>query len=175
MTRIPAHTIDSAPPAARALLTGVCRHTAPLGKPLDLHGHMAHAPAVLAAYVGFRRAIAEHGTFAPLVRSAVMLAASSAARNAYARSINTWLAHRAGWSCSQVLEISDGALRGDVKLSALLRVAWDAASHDGLVSEARWTAAIQAGWSDVELAELFVYVGVIGYVSGFANYAGVSS
>jgi len=166
MHRIPEHTIESRP-----VLEAVCRRSVGKGKPLTLHAQMAHAPAVLAAYVGFRDAVDAHGTFPPAVKSAVMLAVSGAMHNAYAQSINAMLAQRAGWSDQDVLEIRDGRLGRDHQLSALLAVACDAATANGNVSDVRWMAARDAGWTDSELAELFLYIGLTTYVVEFVNYA----
>ena len=157
------------------MLEAVCRRSGGTSKPLALHAQMAHAPAVLAAYVGFRDAVGAHGTFAPAVRTAVMLATSGAMHNAYMQAINTMLAQRAGWSERDVLEISGGRLERDGRLSALLAVACDAAIAGGSVSDSRWMAALDAGWTDSELAELFVYVGLTTYVIGFVNYARTES
>lgn len=167
MRRIPEHTIESRP-----MLEAVCRWSVGKSKPLALHAQMAHAPAVLRAYCGFRDAIDAHGTFPPAVKSAVMLAVSSAMDNAYAQAINATLAERTGWSASDLVEIRAGHLDRDARLSALLAVAREAAASNGSVSDVRWMAARHSGWTDAELAELFVYIGLTTYVVGFVNYAG---
>src|SRR5207247_10589109 len=50
MTRIPSHSIEDAPAAARSLLAEMVQFS-PTGRLLNLHAQMAHAPAVLEAYV----------------------------------------------------------------------------------------------------------------------------
>jgi Carboxymuconolactone decarboxylase family len=154
------------------MLETVCRWSVGKSKPLALHAQMAHAPAVLRAYVGFRDAIDTHGTFPPAVKAAVMLAVSGAMDNAYAQTINAMLAQRAGWSARDVVEIGAGQFDRDARLSALLAIAREAAASNGSVSDVRWMAARQSGWADAELAELFVYIGLTTYVVGFVNYAG---
>jgi len=57
MTRIPSHSIEDAPQAARSLLAEMVQFS-PTGRLLNLHAQMAHAPAVLEAYVSIRRATA---------------------------------------------------------------------------------------------------------------------
>jgi hypothetical protein len=61
VTRIPAHTIENAPAASRPILERVIQFS-PTGRLLNLHGQMAHSPAVLAAYTSIRQATDEHGT-----------------------------------------------------------------------------------------------------------------
>ena len=91
MDRIPAHTIEDAPDASRALL-GSLAASSPTGAPLRLHTQMAHSPVVLASYVSLRRAIQEHGTIAPKERAAIMAAASSAFDLEYVRAVTGYVA-----------------------------------------------------------------------------------
>src|SRR6516162_10220375 len=81
MSRIPTHTINDAPQASRPLLANVIQFS-PTGRPLNLHGQMAHSPAVLVAYTSLRAATAQHGTVGPRLSAALMLAAGSAVGNA---------------------------------------------------------------------------------------------
>ena len=69
MSRIPAHTIEDAPDASRALLQNVIQFSA-TGRPLNVHAQMAHSPAVMVAYPSLRAATAEHGTLGPQLSSA---------------------------------------------------------------------------------------------------------
>jgi hypothetical protein len=61
VTRIPSHTIQDAPAAARPLLEGLVPFS-PTGTLLNLHAQMAHSPVVLAAYAAIRQATVAHGT-----------------------------------------------------------------------------------------------------------------
>jgi hypothetical protein len=61
MARIPSHTIQDAPAASRPLLEDMLQFS-PTGRLLSMHAQMAHAPAVLAAYVSIRRATGQHRT-----------------------------------------------------------------------------------------------------------------
>ena len=101
MSRIPAHTVEDAPEASRALLQHAIQFS-PTGRPLNLHAQMAHSPAVLVAYSSLRQATAEHGTVGPLVSSALMLATATMVGNDYvgrdhqpARQV-VWLVRRSG-------------------------------------------------------------------------------
>ncbi len=86
MARIPAHTIEDAPAAARPLLAEMIQF--PPDRATAQHAaQMAHAPAVLEAYVSIRRATARHGTFGQQVRAALMLVAAAADASPYALAI----------------------------------------------------------------------------------------
>ena len=96
MTRIPSHSVEDAPEASRALLREMIQFS-PTGRPLNMHAQMAHAPAVLTAYVSIRRATAQLGTLDQPLRSALMLAAATADGSEYAQSvISAWRCGRAG-------------------------------------------------------------------------------
>jgi hypothetical protein len=96
MTRIPSHTIEDAPAAARSLLAEMIQFS-PTGRLLNMHAQMAHAPAVLEAYVSIRRATARLGTLDQQVRTALMLVAAEADGSQYALAIISMLALRSGW------------------------------------------------------------------------------
>jgi hypothetical protein len=162
MSRIPSHTIADAPEASRPLLADMVQFS-PTGRLLNLHAQMAHAPAVLEAYVSLRRTTATHGTLDQPVRTALMLAAATADDSEYALAILEMLALRSGWSAGQV-----EALRAGRKLVDVVRAA---AASSGHVSDATWARAVGHGWSDEQLAEAFAYLGLAVYTSYFLNYA----
>src|SRR6266516_457320 len=97
MTRIPGHTIEDAPEPARPLLADMLQFS-PTGRLLNLHAQMAHAPAVLEAYVSIRRATGRPGTLPPPVRTALMLATAGVDGNEYGLAIPSMLAQRTGVS-----------------------------------------------------------------------------
>src|SRR5437762_11728903 len=101
MARIPSHTIQDAPAASRPLLEDMLQFS-PTGRLLNLHAQMAHAPAVLEAYVSIRRATARHGTLEGPIRSALLLAAAVHDGSEYALAIISMLALRSGWHRNQV-------------------------------------------------------------------------
>jgi hypothetical protein len=170
MTRIPVHTIEDAPEAARELLAEMVQFS-PSGRLLNMHAQMAHSPAVLEAYVSIRRAASQHGTLSQQVRSALMLTAATADASQYALSIISLLALRAGWLPGQVQALAAGRGTGDEKTDALIAVVREAARNSGRVSDATWEAAAGHGWGDDDLAEAFAYLGLTVYTSYFLNYA----
>jgi hypothetical protein len=133
---------------------------------------MAHAPAVLAAYVPIRRATAQLGTLEAPIRSALMLAAAVHDGSAYALGIISMLALRSGWHPDQVKTLLAGKDLGENKTDALIGVVREAAANSGHVSDLAWDRAVGLGWSDEQLAEAFAYLGLTVFTSYFLNYAG---
>jgi alkylhydroperoxidase family enzyme len=170
MTRIPTHAIEDAPAAARPLLAEMIQFS-PTGRLLNMHAQMAHAPAVLEAYVSIRRATARHGVLDQQVRTALMLVAAAADGSQYAQAIISMLALRSGWRQDQVRALLAGQDVGDEKLDALIGVVGEAAGNSGRVSDATWETAAGHGWDDNQLAEAFAYLGLTVFTSYFLNYA----
>jgi len=171
MTRIPSHSIADAPEASRSLLAEMVQFS-PTGRLLNLHAQMAHAPAVLEAYVSIRRATARHGTLEAPVRSALMLAAAVHDGSEYALAIISMLALRSGWDGDQVAALRAGGELGVKKTDALVSVVREAAANSGRVSDTAWARAVGIGWNDEQLAEAFAYLGLTVFTSYFLNYAG---
>jgi len=132
----------------------------PTGRLLSLHAQMAHAPAVLDAYVSIRRAAAQHGTLDQPVRTALMLAAAVATGSDYAVTVISLLTLRSGWRPDQVTALRAGQDLREPGLDALLAVIREAAAGSGRVSDPTWARAIAAGWDDGQLAETFAYLGL---------------
>jgi alkylhydroperoxidase family enzyme len=137
MTRIPSHSIEDAPQAARSLLAEMVQFS-PTGRLLNLHAQMAHAPAVLEAYVSIRRATARHGTLEGPIRSALMLAAAVHHGSEYGLAIISMLALRSGWRRDQVEVLVAGKDLGEEKTDALIGVVREAAANSGHVSDLAW-------------------------------------
>jgi len=67
MTRIPVHTVDSAPEGSRDTLKALAGQ---FGKVLNIHGAMAHSPAVLETYAAIQEALKDTATFDAKTREA---------------------------------------------------------------------------------------------------------
>lgn len=168
MSRIPVHTIDDARPASRPALQQM---QARMGRLLNIHAEMAHSPVVLATYAGMQAAVAEHSTFDPWVREAIALAVAAVDGCDYCQSAHTLSGRRAGLSPELMMAIRAGSTTFDPKLVALLAVAREIAANVGEVSDQTWKQAQQAGWTDVELTELFAHVAVNLFTNYFNHYA----
>ena len=170
MARIPSHTIQDAPAASRPLLEDMLQFS-PTGRLLNMHAQMAHAPAVLEAYVSIRRATGQRGTLDQPVRTALMLSSAVADDSRYALAIISMLALRSGWRRDQVDALLAGKDLGEEKTDTLIGVVREAAANSGRVSDATWARAVTSGWNDEQLAEAFAYLGLTVFTSYFLNYA----
>jgi alkylhydroperoxidase/carboxymuconolactone decarboxylase family protein YurZ len=139
--------------------------------PLNLHAQMVSAPVVLAAYVGMRRAIEEHGTLDLRTRFALMLAVSAATGCEYTQAVNRVLTSRAGMPREHIDAVVAGEPTQDARLDALVAVAHEAASDQGRVTGTAWRAASDAGVTDAQLAQAYASIGLAVYVDQFVNYA----
>jgi uncharacterized peroxidase-related enzyme len=168
MPRFPVHSVADAPEAAREPLRALEKK---YGRVPNIHGEMAHAPVVLAAYQGIQQAIAEHGTFDPRTREAIALAVGAVNECAYCQSAHTASAQVAGWSLADTVAIRSGQQAGpDPRLGPLLALAREIAANVGNVADETWQAARGAGWTDTELAELFAHVAANIYTNCFNHY-----
>src|SRR5205823_14713190 len=98
MTRLPIPSIDQAPLAARPLLADLRQRSLTPGRPLNFQSQMAEAPAVLAGYLGIRRALEDHSTFDLRTRTAIMLTVTSCTHATYAEALHAILGARSGWT-----------------------------------------------------------------------------
>src|SRR5262249_13835442 len=170
MSRIPTHTLDSAPAVTRPLLEELVKRSPTPGRPINMHAQMAHAPAVLLGYMAMRKALDDFGTLERKTRAAILLTVAAADRCAYTVALNTLIAKQAGWSDEQTDRLRSGASDGP-GLATLLDVVRQSALNHGRVEEATWQAARVAGWTEAELAEAFAFVGLTQYVDAFVNFA----
>jgi hypothetical protein len=132
---------------------------------------MAHSPAVLAGYASLRAVIAEHGTFDQKGSWALNLATAATIGNDYMIGIASRFAGMNGWTDAQIAALRKGTSTGDTKIDALTNVLREAAANSGNVTDATWKSALQTGWSDTQLAEAFVYLGLTVFTGYFLNYA----
>lgn len=174
MSRIPSHTIENAPAAARPMLEHFARQSRGAGRLLNLHAEMAHAPVMIAAYYGMRRAFDEHATLDPRTRTAIMLVASHAQGCEYTNAIHRMLARAGGWTDAEIEAIRAGAPAGDLALSALLALAREAAAHAGRVTDASWARALELGWTPAQLLEAYAALGLTLFTGGFVHFAGTA-
>jgi hypothetical protein len=170
MSRIPTHTVESAPDASRPLLQQIAQ-SSPTRRPLNLHAQMANSPAVLAAYASLRAVTAEHGTLDPKVSWALNLATAATVGNDYMIGIASRFAGMNGWTEGQVAALRTGTTTGDARIDALTDVVTEATANSGKVTDATWKAAQQIGWSDEDLTEAFAFQGLTMFTAYFLNYA----
>jgi len=162
MTRIPVHTVSSAPEGSRDNLEQL---EARFGKVLNIHGAMAHSPAVLETYVAIQQALQDKGTLDGRTREAIALAVANVDQCSYCQAAHTAGGKAAGLTEEQTVAIRRGQV-DDAKLQALLTLVREQAGGVGHVQDATWQAALRAGWSDAELTESTAVVAL----NLFTNY-----
>ena len=154
MPRIPVHTVDSAPEASRDALKGL---EAKYGKVLNIHGEMAHSPAVLLAYVAIQDVLREHSTFDARTREAIALAVGNEDGCDYCQAAHTGGGRAAGLTDDEMLAVRRGKA-DDPKLDALMALAREFTADVGTTSDQAWQTALDAGWSEEQLTELTTHV-----------------
>ncbi len=162
MTRVPVHTVDSAPEGSRDTLKAL---QAKFGKVLNIHGAMAHSPAVLETYAAIQEALQDTGTFDVKTREAIALAVGNVDDCSYCQAAHTAGGKAAGLSEQETVDIRRGQV-ADPKLGALLALVREQAGQVGTVQDSTWQAALDAGWTDTELTETSAHVAL----NLFTNY-----
>ena len=155
MPRIPVHSVDSAPEASREALKAM---EAKYGKVLNIHGGMAHSPAVLLTYAALQDVLREHATIDARAREAIALAVGNQDECTYCQSAHTGGGKAAGLSAEEMIAIRRGEADFDPQLDALLRLAREYTASVGNTSDEAWQAALDAGWTDAQLTELATHV-----------------
>ncbi len=162
MTRIPVHSVDSAPEGSRDALKAL---EAQFGKVLNIHGAMAHAPAVLETYVAIQNALQDKAALDKKLREVIALAVANIDECSYCQAAHTLGGKAAGLSEQETIDIRRGQVQ-DPKLSALVTLVREQAANVGHVQDTTWQAALDAGWSDAELTETSAVVAL----NLFTNY-----
>ena len=168
MTRIPVHTVDSAPEGSRDALKAL---EAKFGKVLNIHGAMAHSPAVLSTYVAIQQALLDSGSFDAKTREVIALAVANVDDCSYCQAAHTAGGKAAGLSEQETIDIRRGQVE-DAKTGALVTLVREPAANVGHVSDSTWQAAIDAGWTDTELTESSAVVALNLFTNYFNHLVG---
>ena len=150
MPRVPVHTVESAPADSRETLDALSKK---VGKVLNIHGQMAHAPALLKMYATIEQLLSEESSLEQRERTAIHLTVANVNGCDYCQAAYTGTARAAGHTVEDTKAIRRGALPDDARLTALLAVAREIAASTGYVDDATWKAAVDAGWSEQQLLE----------------------
>ncbi|GAC1610157.1 MAG: carboxymuconolactone decarboxylase family protein [Mycobacteriales bacterium] len=168
MTRIPVHTVESAPEGSRDTLKAL---QAKFGMVLNIHGAMAHAPAVLETYAAIQEALQDAGTFDAKTREAIALAVANVDACNYCQAAHTAGGKAAGLSVQDTLDIRRGQV-ADPKLGALLSLVREQTANVGHVQDSTWQAALDAGWTTTELTETSAVVALNLFTNYFNHLVG---
>lgn len=161
--------LEGLPEASRPFVEGLIRRN---GRLLSIHVGMAASPPVIAAYAGLNRAISDFGTFDARTREAIALAVGNQNGCDYCQAAHTVSARRAGLIDDEILQIRSGEIDFDERLAAITDVARNAAAAVGYVNPEIRVRALQLGWTEQDLAELFAHVTVSLFTNYFNHYAG---
>jgi AhpD family alkylhydroperoxidase len=149
MTRIPVHTVDSAPEGSRDTLKALAGQ---FGKVLNIHGAMARSPAVLETHSAIQEALKDTGTFDAKTREAIALAVGNVDDCSYCQAAHTAGGKAAGLSTQEKIDIPRGSV-AEPKLAALLTLLREQPQHLGHVQESTWKGALDVGWTNAQLTE----------------------
>lgn len=155
MARVPYHSVDDAPDASKEPLK---RQSERVGKTINIFGAMAHSPAVIGLYDAAENLLSERSHLDAKIREAIHLTVANVNECSYCQAAYTGAAKATGFSEEETIQIRKGEVEGDKKLTALLAIAREIADNKGHVDDATWQAAIDAGWSDVELLDAYADV-----------------
>lgn len=155
MPRVPVHSVDTAPEGAKDNLRAL---TERVGKTLNIFGEMAHAPLVLDTYVQLEGRLASESSLDQKTRSAIHLTVANVNECDYCQAAYTGTAKAAGFSDDDAIAIRSSTIDAGGKLGTALAVARQVAANKGYVDDETWAAALDAGWSDAQLLEVFLEV-----------------
>jgi len=153
--RVPVHTVADAPTESRETLEALGKQ---VGKVINIHAEMAHAPALLKMYATTEQLLSDESSLDEATRQAIHLTVAHTNACDYCQAAYTGAAKAAGHSEEATKDIRRGALPNDEKLTALLGVAREIAANTGYVEDATWKTALKAGWSQKELLEAYAEV-----------------
>jgi AhpD family alkylhydroperoxidase len=168
VTRIPVHTVESAPEGSRDVLEAL---EAKFGKVLNIHGAMAHSPAVLQTYAAIQSALQDHATLDARTREAIALAVAAVDECSYCQAAHTAGGKAAGLTGQETVDIRRGTV-DDPALDALLALVREQAAHVGHVEDSTWQQALDAGWSDAQLTETSAVVALNLFTNYFNHLVG---
>jgi uncharacterized peroxidase-related enzyme len=161
MSRLRALGPTELEPQAKKLLDGVQRK---MGMTPNIMRTMAHSPAVLESYLGFRDALGS-GVLSPKLREQIAMTVGEMNGCQYCLSAHTVLAKMVGLSDEEIADSRRGR-SPDRKTEEVLRFARKVVAERGWVSDDDMAAIRGVGASDAEIAEIVAHVAV----NIFSNY-----
>lgn len=152
MTRVPIHNVDTAPVGSRGPLT---RQSERMGRVINVFGAMANSPTLMELYDLVETHLAKNSNLDNATRQAIHLTVAAVNDCDYCQSTYTGAAKAAGFDTDETIQIRQGWVEGQPKLTALLRLARQIADNRGSVDESTWSGAVAAGWSSEEILDAY--------------------
>lgn len=149
------HTAETAPEAAKEILTGAQKS---FGFLPNLLGVMAEAPALVNAYITLNR-IFQETSFSPTERQIVMLTASYENGCDYCVAAHSTMAGTQKVPQNVVQAIRDGVPIADAKLEALRRFTAILVNTRGWPADADVDVFLKAGYGKKQILEVILGIG----------------
>ena len=143
------------------------------GEPLNLFGTLAHHPKLLKRFLAFGGYFLMRGTIPAREREIVILRVGLNTGSIYEFGQHTVIGRDCGLTDIEIAAVAQRTSAHDwsPRDRALIAMTDDICAHD-CVSEPTWKE-LRADWTDAELSELVLLVGVYRMVAGFLNTMGV--
>jgi uncharacterized peroxidase-related enzyme len=161
----PPHTLESAPPAARAALQKL---QASVGMIPNIAAAMAESPVLISAFVALRATLEQDGSFNAVEREVVSLVNAVENGCAYCTAIHSTFGLRAGLDASAIERLRSRRAPDDHRLAALAAFARQLVLTRGHVTEGDLEAFLAAGFQRAQALELIARLAL----SVMANYTG---
>jgi len=159
-------TVETAPAASRPTLEAIQKG---FGFVPNLMATFANSPTVLNGYMAMDAAW-EKGTFSPVERSVVLLAASVANQCDYCTAAHsTVLKAFMKVPANVIASVRDGKRLADTKLDALVQYTKEIVNERGHVSQATLDMFLAAGYSKPQAMEVLIGV-ALKTVSNYLNH-----
>lgn len=145
----------------------------PSGASLNIFGTMAHHPKLLKRFMSYGGFFLNRGLVPPREREIVILRVGWNTRSVYEFGQHTLIGRRCGLSDDEIAALArnDEIHRWNERDRGLIDMA-DEICTDDCVGDATWSR-LRTQWTDAELCELVLLVGMYRMVAGFLNTMGV--
>ena len=165
MTRLPLHTLESAPEGSRAALEASAKAW---GFVSNLHGTLAESPAALVGYDTLFAGIAK-STLTPVEQQVVFLTVSTFHDCSYCTAGHTYLARAAGMDEDSLRALRAEALPADPRLAILSDFARKVVETRGNPGDAAVGGFIAAGFTTANVLDVVAMVAAK-TISNYVNH-----
>ncbi|MFS4493492.1 carboxymuconolactone decarboxylase family protein [Maribacter sp. 2308TA10-17] len=141
-----------------------------LGFVPNIYAAMAHSENALSSYLQFSSAPT---SFSKKEKEIIDLAVSQLNGCRYCQSAHTALGKMNGFTDEQIIELRKGGASWDYKANVLAQTAREVADKKGKVSEEVLESFYGAGYSEANLVDLIVAIGIITITNLFHNVTDV--
>jgi AhpD family alkylhydroperoxidase len=139
----------------KALLDAI---RAQLGMVPGLLGVLANSPVALKAFLGLQ-GVAGAGSLSPQTRARIALALAQSNASEYCLAANAASGQRAGLTGNEMASNRDGTSE-DARAAVAVKLARSLSEHLGGITGAELVEARAAGYTDADLVEIIIHVGL---------------